>query len=138
MKTLDEVIELSENILMFAHLPKDDTTSTVGLALHYLKSYQSALKQMEENQQIIEDAVRQRDAHIKALAELKNQEKRMQWIPAKYGTMPEREGEYLTLCVYRDGSTAQKIKLWKDYRFTSENKNVIYWMELPQDPEGKR
>lgn len=39
MKTLDEVIELCENILTFAHLPKDDTTSTAGIALFYLREY---------------------------------------------------------------------------------------------------
>ena len=37
MKTLDEVIELNEKILKFASLPEDDTTTTAGLALHYLK-----------------------------------------------------------------------------------------------------
>ena len=33
MKSLDEVIELNENILTFAYLPKDDTTTTAGLSL---------------------------------------------------------------------------------------------------------
>lgn len=37
MKTLNEVIELNEKILKFASLPEDDTTTTAGLALHYLK-----------------------------------------------------------------------------------------------------
>ena len=37
MKTLDEVIELNEKILKFASLPENDTTTTAGLALHYLK-----------------------------------------------------------------------------------------------------
>lgn len=40
MKTLDEVIELCEKTLWFAYLPQDDTTTTAGLALHYLKEYQ--------------------------------------------------------------------------------------------------
>lgn len=39
MKTLDEVIELCESILTFAYLPKDDTTSTAGIALFYLREY---------------------------------------------------------------------------------------------------
>lgn len=37
MKTLNEVIELNEKILKFANLPEDDTTTTAGLALYYLK-----------------------------------------------------------------------------------------------------
>lgn len=39
MKTLDEVIELCEKALWCAYLPKDDTTTTAGLALHYLREY---------------------------------------------------------------------------------------------------
>lgn len=39
MKSLDEVIELNENILTFAYLPKDDTTTTAGLSLFYLREY---------------------------------------------------------------------------------------------------
>ena len=39
MKTLDEVIELCEKALWCAYLPQDDTTTTAGLALHYLREY---------------------------------------------------------------------------------------------------
>lgn len=43
MRTLDEVIELSEKILTFAYLPKDDTTTTAGLALYYLRELRHIL-----------------------------------------------------------------------------------------------
>ena len=46
-------------------------------------------------------------------------------------------GPYLTFCRYRDGSTAQKIKLWKDGTFTSEMKLVTHWMRLPAGPEAE-
>ena len=39
MKTLDEVIELCEKALWCAYLPQDDTTTTAGLALYYLREY---------------------------------------------------------------------------------------------------
>lgn len=58
------------------------------------------------------------------------------WISVKE-RMPETEGQYLTFCKYRNGSTAVKVKLWKNFGFTSENENVSFWMELPADPEVK-
>ena len=39
-------------------------------AISYLLQYKSTLKQMEQVEQIRADAVRQRDAHIKAIKEL--------------------------------------------------------------------
>lgn len=56
------------------------------------------------------------------------------WISVKERT-PERGGQYLTWCRYRDGDTAMKIKLWKDGAFTSEAKAVTHWMPLPEPPE---
>lgn len=55
------------------------------------------------------------------------------WIPIRQ--QPEEERQYLTFCRYRNGSTAIKVKLWKNYAFTSENENVFYWMPLPAAPE---
>ena len=51
--------------------------------------------------------------------------------------MPEKKGSYLTFVRYRDGSTRQTIKLWEPWNktFTSEAKQVLYWRDLPEDPE---
>lgn len=57
-----------------------------------------------------------------------------QWIPVTE-RMPETEGTYLTFCRYRDGDTVQKLKLWKGGAFTSEPRQVLFWRELPADPE---
>lgn len=57
-----------------------------------------------------------------------------QWIPVTE-RMPETEGTYLTFCRYRDGETVQKLKLWKGGAFTSEPRQVLFWRELPADPE---
>ena len=67
MKTLEELIE---SMLLASEVNRQYREENADV-LHYLKCYQDCLKQMENNQMIIEDAVRQRDAHIKALAEMK-------------------------------------------------------------------
>lgn len=57
------------------------------------------------------------------------------WISAKE-RMPERRGTYLTFCVFRDGQTDIKVKLWTPaLGFTSQPKAVTHWMELPKPPE---
>ena len=58
MKTLDEVIELCEKILTFAYLPKDDTTSTAGIALFYLREYREIKNHLAcmNNSEIREDS----------------------------------------------------------------------------------
>lgn len=48
MQTLNEVIELCEKALWCAYLPQDDTTTTAGLALHYLKEYCELTKELAE------------------------------------------------------------------------------------------
>ena len=82
MRTLEEVIE-TMTLTCDVNSQYREQNADV---LHYLKSYQDALKQMEENQQIIEDAVRQRDAHIKALAELNRNE------PLTWDELKQMEG----------------------------------------------
>lgn len=52
MKTLDEVIELCEKVLWCAYLPQDDTTTTAGLALHYLREY----REMKEHLACLDNA----------------------------------------------------------------------------------
>ena len=60
-----------------------------------------------------------------------------EWISVK-DRMPERRGSYLTFCRFRDGQTEQKIKLWTpSLGFTSQARAVMYWRELPPDPEEK-
>lgn len=57
------------------------------------------------------------------------------WISVK-DRVPDRRGTYLTHCVFRDGSTDIKVKLWTpEIGFTSETKAVTHWMELPESPE---
>jgi len=56
------------------------------------------------------------------------------WISVR-NRLPEKEGSYLTFVRFRDGSTQQKIKLFKYGSFTSEAKAVTHWRELPPDPE---
>ena len=58
------------------------------------------------------------------------------WISVK-DRMPTKRGSYLTFCVWRDGTSDQKIKLWTpSLGFTSQPKAVTHWMELPPDPEA--
>ena len=66
MKTLDDVIE---GMQLTGEVNRHYREKHADV-LHYLRMYQSALKALDENQQVVEDAVRQRDKHIKALAEL--------------------------------------------------------------------
>jgi len=45
MKTLEEVIEMQRRILMTANLPEDDTTTSVGMSLYYLREYHRQLSE---------------------------------------------------------------------------------------------
>lgn len=127
MRTLEECIESLELMSSINRREKEKHADV----LHYLCMLKANLQQMDTVQKIKEDAVRQRDAHIKALAELKSGG----WISIDK-QRPEKEGKYLTFCKYRNGSTDIKVKLWKpNYGFTSENMNVFYWMPLPKSPE---
>ena len=57
------------------------------------------------------------------------------WISVK-DKLPEKRGSYLTFCVFRNGETEQKIKLWTpSLGFTSQPRAVTHWMELPKAPE---
>ena len=75
MKTLDEVITAMENLTTcddtgFSYIAHDDVVD----AVHYLVEYRACQQHMEVVEQIRQDAVRQRDAHIKALGELNRNE----------------------------------------------------------------
>ena len=67
MKTLDELIE---DMLLTSEVNSDYRAEHAD-EIHYLKLCQSYEQELEDIQQILEDAVRQRDNHIKALAEMK-------------------------------------------------------------------
>lgn len=84
MKTLDEVIDAMEYEAQYNNGEQRDFDAD---ALHYLKEYQGMQTLCEANQQKIDDAVRQRDAHIKALAELKRNE------PITWDELRQMEGK---------------------------------------------
>ena len=69
-------------------------------------------------------------------SEIRNQNPESGWISVA-DRLPEKLGTYLVFCRYRNGSTKQDIKLFMPrlQRFTSEAKAVLYWRELPADPE---
>ena len=45
MKTLEEVIKVQEHILNIAGLPEDDTTTSAGMALYYLREFHQQLSE---------------------------------------------------------------------------------------------
>jgi len=126
-RTLDQVIADMQLISdVNAHYREENAD-----VLRYLCEYKVYQRDREVIEQIREDAIRQRDAHIAALRKIKAD----RWISVK-DRLPEIDGTYLCSCRYRDGSTAQKLKLYRsDMGFTSEPKQVTHWRPLPPDPE---
>ena len=106
---MDDVIDLLSSVYY------NDKIKAIKHAIYYLKEYKN---------------------RIYTFAYLEAEKRQYSWHD-RFHEQPINEGEYLTFCHYRNGSTAYKIKLWKDYRFTSENDNVFFWMDLPVKPEGE-
>ena len=117
-KSLDEVIDLLNSIYY------NDQKKAIKDAVYYLKEYRERVNNYLDAEK----------RHFEAAAILTERIDRMHWHD-RFKKQPEKEGQYLTFCHYRNGSTAYKVKLWKDYRFTSENDSVFFWMELPENPE---
>ena len=130
MKTLDEVIELCEKALWCAYLPQDDTTTTAGLALHYLKEYREKhddILRMEEALGYCEIS----DNPPLTWDELKQMEGKPVWVEV-YDPIDEKSGwhtAYWTLIEFingdyiclRDNGGEQQIyqkqsKTWQAYR----------------------
>ena len=58
------------------------------------------------------------------------------WISVK-DRMPTKRGSYLTFCVFQNGQSDIKVKLWTpSMGFTSQQRAVTHWMELPEPPEA--
>ena len=127
MRTLDECIDSLE-LLSSVNWREKAAHADV---LHYLKTYR-------ENQQAYEDGSRKaeeaRERYVEAVQNCERVENRYKWINIAV-RMPQTDGQYLTFVKYRDKTTAVKLKLWKDGTFTSEPKQVLFWMPLPPDPE---
>lgn len=131
MKTLDEVIELCEKILTFAYLPKDDTTSTAGIALFYLREYREIKNHLAcmNNAEIRGDSTQIINNPPLTWDELKQMEGKPVWVEdnidepedlTKYWAIYRRiektqETEYALLCdLYYD--KAQYGETWQVYR----------------------
>ena len=127
MRTLEEIIE-TMTLTCDVNSQYREQNADV---LHYLKSYQDALKQMEENQQIIEDAVRQRDAHIKALAELK-QNNPLTWFDLR--TMDEKpvwlevkNGERKWVIIWIHPDNVDEIYITDAYGLRGKLNQLLYF-----------
>ena len=145
MKTIDEIIAGYENCYCLNGKTCDECpyaeecgSSSMNPwrddVLRCLREYRAQKDHVAYVESIRVQFEEARDRHLKALGELKGSAGK--WNDISRGKLPEKEGQYLTFCKYRNGSTAVKVKLWKNYCFTSENVNVFYWMELPADPEA--
>lgn len=153
MKTLDEVIDDFEKACDLERRCEgcsgclgqeygcpNDGAESVPDALCYLKEYRSEKAMWEKTredeqaryQEAIDNCNRAENKFTLAWKDLQAKEAAA-WH--KWPKIPHKEGQYLTFCRYRNGSTAMKIKLWKDSRFTSENEAVQYWRQLPKEPD---
>lgn len=83
MKTLDEVIE---SMQLTSDVNRNYREENADV-LHYLVEYRACQQHMEVVEQIRQDAVRQRDAHIKALGDLNRNE------PLTWDELREMEGK---------------------------------------------
>lgn len=136
-KPLEEVISALDNCLwndgnmMCPECPYHGTENgQCGWRL--MQDAQDYLEEYQERKNNFQDAEKR---HFEASDILEKRIHRLSWHD-RFKKQPEKEGEYLTFCHYRNGSTAYKIKLWHDYRFTSENDNVFFWIDLPENPES--
>ena len=83
MRTLDEVIE---SMQLTSDVNRNYREENADV-LHYLVEYRACQQHMQVVEQIRQDAVRQRDAHIKALAELKRND------PLSWEELKQMEGK---------------------------------------------
>ena len=83
MRTLDEVIE---SMQLTSDVNRNYREENADV-LHYLVEYRACQQHMEVVEQIRQDAVRQWDAHIKALAELKRND------PLSWEELKQMEGK---------------------------------------------
>ena len=83
MRTLDELIE---EMQLKSDVNRNYREENADV-LHYLVEYRACQQHMEVVEQIRQDAVRQRDAHIKALAELKRND------PLSWEELKQMEGK---------------------------------------------
>ena len=113
MKSLDEVIEeMQLKSDVNRHYREENAD-----VLNYLVLCRNYKKQMEIVEQIKQDAVRQRDAHIKALADLKRND------PLTWDELRQMEGKPVW---WMHGEVGEWITIYRVPTLGNGNDNVIY------------
>ena len=136
MRTLDEVIE---SMQLTSDVNRNYREENADV-LHYLVEYRACQQHMEVVEQIRQDAVRQRDAHIKALGDL-NRNDLLSWDELRENlgkpVWNSRSREWMLFEGFSDSGKLARFQLTGCARvFFSETEIMKYPLYRKERPSG--